>query len=114
MPFFYFCKMEICWNSFIDWLEHQQGACFYKKYFGIECPGCGMQRAFIELLKGNIVESIILYPALLPMIFMISYLIAHIIFKFRKGYLVLKISFIFTVSIIVVHFIFKLIYYGPN
>jgi len=100
------------WGDFIGWLERNQGACIYKKYFGIECPGCGMQTSFIELLKGNLKESIIAYPALFPMIFMFSYLIAHLIFKFEKGYLVLKISFIFTVVIIVFNFIFKLLYNG--
>ncbi|MCD4747712.1 MAG: DUF2752 domain-containing protein [Bacteroidales bacterium] len=96
-------------ESIIKWLESHGMPCFYKKYFGIECPGCGMQTAFIELLKGNISESIIIYPALLPTIFMIIYLILHIIFKFRQGALVLKISFIFTASIIVINYICKLL-----
>lgn len=105
-------KSQLFQIGFIDWLERNQGACFYKKYFGIECPGCGMQRSFIELLKGNLLDSIILYPALLPMMFMFFYLGAHLIFKFEKGYLVLKISFIFTVVIILLNFILKQIFYG--
>jgi hypothetical protein len=95
--------------SLVGWLERNMLPCFYKKYLGVECPGCGMQRALIELLKGNIVESLKVYPALLPTIFMVSYLILHLIFKFEKGAAVLKISFIFTASIIVIHFILKLI-----
>jgi len=55
-----------------------------------------------------------LYPALLPMIFMFIYLVAHLIFKFNRGALVLKISFIFTVTIIVINFVLKLILYGTN
>ncbi len=75
----------------------------------MDCPGCGMQRAIIELLKGNIWESILLYPALLPTIFLFIFLILHLIFKFKKGALILKISFIFTVSIIIINFIIKTI-----
>jgi len=78
---------------------------------GMECPGCGMQRAFIELLKGNIIESIKIYPALIPMIIMIFYLFLHIKFKFKKGAAYLTIMFIFTTLIIVVNYIYKLFIY---
>ena len=97
-------------QSFIGWLERNQLPCFYKKYLGIECPGCGMQRSFIELLKGDFLESLRIYPALLPTLFLLIYLILHLIFKFQNGAFVLKISFIFTVSIIVIHFIANLIF----
>ncbi|GAB4296274.1 MAG: hypothetical protein Kow0068_20720 [Marinilabiliales bacterium] len=97
------------YDDIIKWLEEHQGSCYYKKYLGVDCPGCGMQRAFIELLKGHIWESIQLYPALLPMIFLFFYLILHLIFKFKNGATVLKISFIFTVCIVVINFIVKLI-----
>ncbi len=86
--------------SIADWLEQHTLPCFYKKYLGFECPGCGMQRAFIEILRGNFLESLKIYPALLPTIFLLTFLILHLIFKFEKGAFVLKISFIFTASII--------------
>ena len=95
--------------SIAGWLERNSLPCFYKKYLGIECPGCGMQRAIIELLRGNFIESLKAYPALVPTIFLLAYLVLHIILKFEKGALILKISFIFTVSIIVINFILKLI-----
>lgn len=93
----------------INWLESHHQDCFYKKYFGIECPGCGMQRAFIELLKGNFVESFILFPALIPTIFLIFYLILHLIFKFKNGANILKILFIINTSIVVLSYIYKLL-----
>ena len=71
--------------SIINWLENNMLACPYKKYFGLDCLGCGMQRSFLALLKGNFVESFYLYPALVPMIFMFLFLIAHLIFKFKNG-----------------------------
>ena len=95
------------WEEIIHWLENHLGTCFYKKNFGIECLGCGMQRSFIELLKGNIIESILLYPALIPIIFTFIFLILHLIFKYRNGALVLKISFIFTVGIMIIAYIIK-------
>ncbi|MDY6801006.1 MAG: DUF2752 domain-containing protein [Bacteroidota bacterium] len=96
-------------QKLIQWLESRMQSCFYKKYFGVECPGCGMQRAFIELLKGNFTESLMLFPALIPTIIMVIYLILHLIFKFAKGAQVLKIMFIINTSIVVLSYIYKLI-----
>jgi hypothetical protein len=96
-------------DKLISWLESHQQACFYKKYLGVECPGCGMQRSFIELLKGNLVESLMLYPALLPTIGLIGYLMLHIIFKFRNGATVLKNLFIINAIIVVLSYIYKLL-----
>lgn len=93
------------WQSFIDWLESSQGSCVWVSTVGVECPGCGIQRAFILLLKGHIWESIVMYPALIPLIALFFYLIFHLIFKFKKGAVVLKYGFILTTVLIVGTFI---------
>ncbi len=96
-------------QQLIRWLETHQLPCFYKHYLGVNCPGCGMQSAFILLLKGKFLESIITYPALLPIFFMMGYLILHLFFNFKKGAFILKISFIFTVVIMVLNYMIKLL-----
>lgn len=95
-------------SGIVDWLEEHLMACPYKKYFNIDCMGCGMQRSFIELLKGNLVESFMLYPALLPIIAMILFLPLHLVFKFKHGASVLKYFFIFNISIVVISYIIKI------
>ena len=65
--------------------------CFYKKFLGMECPGCGMQRAFIELLKGDFIDSIKTFPALIPMMVMMVYLGLHLKYKFKKGAFYLEV-----------------------
>ena len=96
-------------EKIINWLESHQQACFYKKFLGVECPGCGMQRSFIELLKLNFVESFILFPALLPTIVLVTYLILHLILKFKNGANILKILFIINTTIVVLSYIYKLL-----
>jgi len=95
--------------GFISWLEDNLLACPYKKYFDMECLGCGMQRSFIALLKGNLIESFYYYPALIPMIIMFLFLIIHLIFKIKNGAVWLKYLFIFNISIVVINFVLKLI-----
>ena len=96
-------------QKIIDWLENNMQPCPYKQRLGIDCPGCGMQRALIELLKGNIVESLVLYPALIPMILLFIFLILHIIFNFKHGAFVLKSTFILSVSIVFIQYSIKTI-----
>jgi len=91
-----------------DWLEQHSKPCFYKKHFGFECLGCGFQRAVIELLRGNLLESIRQYPALIPIVFLFSMLLFHLKFRPKHGILIIKATFILSVILIIGNFIYKL------
>ena len=81
--------------------------CFYKKYLGFECPWCGSQRALKLLLEGKLMDSIAMFPALIPLILMFAFLGLHLIFKFRNGSRILLSLFILNVVIIAVNYIIK-------
>jgi hypothetical protein len=83
--------------------------CPIHKLTGFDCPGCGMQRAAMELLNGNICKSILYYPALLPLILMFVFLSIYLIFKIKNGAKILKYLFIFNAIIIFVNYIIKFI-----
>ena len=93
----------------IQWLENHSIPCFYKKYFGIECPGCGVQRSFILLLKGDAVGSFMMYPALLPTVGVTLLLCVHLFFKFKKGGSYIMCGYVFVSAIIMISYILKLI-----
>ena len=96
-------------DALIKWLESHQLPCPVKQSFGFDCPGCGMQTAIIELLKGNLTGSFHAYPALIPLLLTLMVLILHLLFKIPKGAAILKILFIFTSSIIVAGYLVKMI-----
>ncbi len=96
--------------TLVDWIEKQQAPCFYKSVLGIECPGCGMQRAFIALLRGDLVGSFKLYPALIPTMVMLVFLVAHIGLKLKNGASILLYLFLFNTAIIVVNYLYKLLF----
>jgi hypothetical protein len=98
--------LETC---FVDWLEKYQAPCIYKLITGHDCPGCGMQRAIILLLRGDFIESVKMYPALIPIIIMMVYLSAHLIFKFKNGPKILVMMFILNVIIILSNYFYKLL-----
>ncbi len=93
----------------IDKLEDNMLSCVYKKYLGIECPGCGMQRAFYYLIRGEFIESLKMFPALIPLIIMLVFLVFHVIFKFKQGHKVLLYMFVFNAIIILTSYIIKLL-----
>lgn len=96
--------------QFIHWLETHMSSCPYKQLTGQICPGCGVQRAFVLLLKGEIWESMLMYPALLPMLFLFVFLAVHLKFKFKRGAWFLMYNFILVAVLILVNYIVKLLY----
>lgn len=84
-------------------------SCPYKYLTGIDCPGCGIQRSFLLLIKGEFIQSFLLYPALIPLLIMILYLILHLTFRFSKGAIFLKSLFIVNSFIISFTYILNLL-----
>ena len=94
--------------GFTDWLSQHMLTCLYKAISGMDCPGCGLQRSFIEMLRGQFGASLHTYPALLPVIFTLMLTALHLIFSFRNGAAAIKYSFIVTISIITISYVVKL------
>ena len=42
--------------------------CINKKIFGIECLGCGIQRATVLLFRGEFIAAFKIYPAIYTLI----------------------------------------------
>ncbi len=83
--------------------------CGIKKVTGMDCPGCGIQRSFFKLIHGEIVDSIELFPALLPLLFLIIYTVIHLKFMFKNGHVIILCLFFSTVGLTIFNFTYKLI-----
>lgn len=84
-------------------------ACPSKKFLHIDCPGCGMQRSILAILKGEIGESFYLYPATIPLCLTVILLLLHLKYNFKHGALLLKTLFIFSAVIIISSYTYKLV-----
>lgn len=91
----------------IYWLEHHLFSCFFKVHFGIECPGCGMQRSLIALLKGNLTESLQYHAALIPFIITVALLIIQLIIKHIDGGKWVMWAFVATSTITILQFVIR-------
>lgn len=94
-------------ETFIHRMESYQLPCFFNSSFGIECPGCGTQRAFISLLKGEFVQSFQTYPPLIFFLSLLIFLFLHLLFKFKNGGTYLKYFFISTAFVVLINCICK-------
>lgn len=83
--------------------------CSWKETFGVECPACGTQRSFFALIQGDILDSLILFPALLPFIALIVITIIHLIRPFPDAPKWIIRLVILTGVLMVGNWIFKMI-----
>jgi len=97
-------------NRLVDWLEDNMLTCPSKALSGVDCPGCGMQRSIIHLLRGEFADAFILYAPIYPLIFTMLLLGMHLFFNNKKTRIALKYAYILSATTIVLNFIYKLIY----
>jgi hypothetical protein len=96
--------------NILNWLENHFLPCAYKHFSGFECPFCGWQRALIALLKGDVMDSIRLYPALIPTIILITLAIMQVLFKWNRGWKTIRVMLKADFAIIMISYFYKLIF----
>lgn len=94
-------------ETIINLVENNLLTCSIHSLTGIDCPGCGMQRAFIALLRGHLLASFRLNPALIPLLFTILFTALHLYLDLRNGARLIVIFFSITVSLMIVNFVVK-------
>ncbi len=83
--------------------------CLNKRLFGLECPGCGMQRAVLHVGKGQFNEAYQLYPAVYTLILLFVFIGINFLYKFRHAYKIKVSLIILNASIIAISYIFKIL-----
>jgi hypothetical protein len=83
--------------------------CAFRSATGIECPGCGSQRAMLMLLQGDIAGSVAMFPALIPALFTVVYVLLHLRFGFRGGHRRIVAMAGFSVALMIVNYVGRLL-----
>lgn len=85
--------------------------CMNKKIFGFDCPGCGIQRAFAMIFRGDFTDAFFMFPAIYTTILFFIFIGLNFLDKSRN-YHKLIISFaIINAIIIIVSYIHKITNY---
>lgn len=82
--------------------------CLNKQLFGMACPGCGAQRAFMLVFQGEFSAAFKMYPAIYSLLILASFLILNFFVKFKGDYF-LKIGLILlNAAIIIISYLYKM------
>lgn len=65
-------------------MEEYMMPCMNKQLFGIECPGCGTQRAIAFLIEGEFYEAFKIFPAIYTLVLFFVFLSLHLLDKKRN------------------------------
>ncbi len=82
--------------------------CLNKKMFGIDCPGCGAQRALALLLQGEFQQAFKMYPAIYTLITLGIILIIGIFNSSKQLTIFRNILIGINVCIIVISYLIKI------
>jgi len=83
--------------------------CLNKQLFGLDCPGCGLQRSVLLLFSGQFSAAFQMYPAIYTLIPLFGIIFLNRIFNLKYGSkFIIGLSIISGV-IIIINFIFKII-----
>lgn len=82
--------------------------CSWKETLGIDCPSCGAQRSFEALLHGELLKSLLLFPALIPLMLVILITGIHLVQPLKAGPQWIVRLFAFSAGLMLAGWIWKL------
>jgi hypothetical protein len=87
-------------------MEENMLPCMNKQFFGVECPGCGTQRAIAFLLEGEFYEAFKIFPAIYTLALFFVFLLLHLLDQ-KRNYtkLVIAIAILNGAVILIAYFI---------
>ncbi|HLW32836.1 MAG TPA: DUF2752 domain-containing protein [Aequorivita sp.] len=86
---------------FLKGLENYMLPCINKKIFGVECLGCGMQRATALLFQGDFSLAFKIYPAIYTILLLLAVVAFSFFVKFKYDFQ-LKIGLVILNAVIMV------------
>lgn len=82
--------------------------CLNKQLFGIDCPGCGIQRAAVLMFKGDFLGAFEMYPAIYTLVFLLLFLGVNLLLKLKYAFQIKLFLLLLNVVIIMGSYILKM------
>lgn len=91
-----------------QWMESHMLTCPSVAMTGMQCPGCGFQRALADLVRGDLGASWEHYPPLFPFLLTLVLLVVALRSRFRWRLHLLLGAFFTTIAFIGVNYFLKI------
>ena len=82
--------------------------CMFKQLFGIDCIGCGIQRAIVLLFKGDLVAAFYMYPAVYSTLLFFFTLALHLLEKKNKYHKLVIGLALFNAIVMIISYVYKM------
>lgn len=82
--------------------------CLNKQLFGLDCLGCGAQRAFVLVIQGNFAAAFKMYPAIYSLLLLLVFLVFNLFVKFKNQWLVKAGLIALNAVIIIAAYVYKM------
>jgi hypothetical protein len=89
-------------------MEEYMLPCLNKQLFGIDCLGCGAQRALVMVLQGDFAGAWHLYPAIYSILLLLFFLLFNLFVKFKFDWYIKAGLIILNAIIIVIAYLLKM------
>lgn len=83
--------------------------CLNKTIFGVDCPGCGIQRSVMLLLEGNFDGAFKMYPAIYTLLPLFGLLLWDNFFPLKYANRIIITFTVVSVALILINYILKFI-----
>ena len=83
--------------------------CITKRFLGIDCPGCGLQRSVVYLLQGRFQDAFGMYPAIYTLIPLFGVLVVYLFRQPRFAHRLILWLGLLNAAVILTHYILKFI-----
>ncbi len=88
-------------------MEEYMLPCLSKKYLGIECFGCGSQRAIVLLFQGEFKAAFFMFPAVYTLVMLFGLVALNFIDKTRNYHRLIVSTAIITATTMVISYFIK-------
>lgn len=82
--------------------------CPNKKFLGIDCPGCGLQRSVILVSKGEFTHAFNMFPAVYTTLLFMIFVVLHFILKKKITSKIIIILAVINVIVMLTAYILKM------
>lgn len=89
-------------------LEDYMLPCLNKKFFGVDCLGCGIQRALSLVFHGEFIAAFKMYPAIYTLLLLAIAVSINFFYKVKYAQKIISILAIINIIIIVSSYIIKM------
>ena len=89
-------------------MENYMLPCLFKKYFGVDCIGCGFQRALDLLFHGEFVKAYYMFPAIYTSLLFFVFAAYYLVFPSHKNSKIVVFLAISNAIIMIASYVYKM------